>query len=37
MKKLTVLLAVILITILLAGCWLFPGESKLIAINVEPE
>ena len=36
MKKLTVLLAVILITGLLAGCWLFPG-SKLDEITVYPE
>ena len=36
MKKLTVLMAVILIVGLLAGCWLFP-ESKLISIVVEPE
>ncbi len=36
MKKLTVLMAVILMAVLLAGCWVFP-ESKLISIVVEPE
>ncbi|MBA7498275.1 hypothetical protein ES704_01010 [subsurface metagenome] len=36
MKKLTILMVVILVAGLLAGCWLFP-ESKLISIVVEPE
>jgi len=36
MKKLIVLVAVILIIGLLAGCWVFP-ESKLISICVNPE
>ena len=36
MKKLAVLVAVILIAGLLAGCWVLP-ESKLISIVVEPE
>jgi len=36
MKKLTVLVAVILIAGLLAGCWVLP-ESKLISITVDPE
>lgn len=35
MKKLAVLVAVMLIAGLLAGCWLFP-ETKLISIVVEP-
>ena len=37
MKKLTVLVAVILIAGLLAGCWLFSDEPKLISITVVPE
>lgn len=36
MKKLTVLVVVMLIAGLLAGCWVLP-ESKLISICVEPE
>lgn len=36
MKKLTILMAVILVAGLLAGCWIFP-ESKLISIVVDPE
>jgi len=36
MKKLTVLVAVMLIAGLLAGCWVLP-ESKLISIVVDPE
>jgi len=36
MKKLAVLMAIILVTGLLAGCWLMP-ESRLISIVVEPE
>lgn len=35
MKKLTILMAVILIVGLLTGCWLFP-ESKLDCIESEP-
>lgn len=35
MKKLAVLVVIILVAGLLAGCWLFP-EPKLIAIVVEP-
>lgn len=37
MKKLTVLVVVILIAGLLAGCWLFSDEPELISIVVEPE
>lgn len=36
MKKLAMLVAVMLIVGLLAGCWVLP-ESKLISICVEPE
>jgi hypothetical protein len=36
MKKLTVLVVIMLIAVLLAGCWVLP-ESKLISIVVEPE
>jgi len=36
MKKLAVLVVIILVAGLLAGCWLFP-EPKLISIVVEPE
>ncbi|GAI63593.1 unnamed protein product, partial [marine sediment metagenome] len=36
MKKLTVLVAVILIAGLLSGCWLFP-ESKLNYIEADPK
>ncbi len=35
MKKLTVLVVIMLVAGLLAGCWLFP-ESKLDYIEVEP-
>ena len=37
MKKLTVLVAVILIAGLLAGCWVFSDEPELISITVDPE
>ncbi len=36
MKKLTVLMAIILIAGLLSGCWLFPG-SKLDYIEADPD
>ena len=36
MKKLTVLMAIILIAGLLSGCWLFP-ESKLDYIKADPD
>ncbi|MBA7563021.1 hypothetical protein ES695_11195 [Candidatus Atribacteria bacterium 1244-E10-H5-B2] len=36
MKKLTVLMAIILIAGLLSGCWLFP-ESKLDYIKAKPD
>jgi len=36
MKKLAVLVAIMLIAGLLAGCWVLP-ESRLISIVVEPE
>jgi len=36
MKKLTVLVAVMLIAVLLAGCWVLPS-SKLDYIDVEPD
>ena len=36
MKKLTVLVVIMLIAGLLAGCWVLP-ESKLISICVDPE
>ena len=35
MKKLTILVVIMLVAGLLAGCWLFPG-SKLDKIEVEP-
>jgi len=36
MKKLTILVVIMLVAGLLAGCWVFP-ESKLISICVNPE
>ena len=36
MKKLTMLVVIMLVAGLLAGCWVLP-ESKLISICVEPE
>lgn len=36
MKKLTILMAVILIVTLLTGCWLFP-ESKLDSIEIDTD